>query len=172
LTKSSVSNAALHWILRDTPTRINTLKACFSALKPGGRFVFEMGGAGNVSEVHTALISALVHQGISIDRARDASPWFFPSEVWMRRALEDIGFKVEILEVEFRPTQLTTDDGGGLRGWIKLMGASMLEVLEDEYREEAVVNEVCDVLSTVVTRIEDNSQWLGYVRLRGVARRP
>lgn len=159
-------------MLRDSSTRLNTLKACFSALKPGGAFVFEMGGAGNVAEANTALISAIVHQGLSIDRARKASPWFFPSEVWMSKTLEDIGFVVEILEVEYRPTELTTGDEGGLRGWVKLMGASMLEVVEDESKRSAAIDEVCDVLSTAVTRVEDDSQWLGYVRLRGVAKKP
>jgi len=100
-----------------------------------------------VPEVHTALISALVHQGLSIDRAREASPWFFPSDVWMRSTLEDIGFVVEILEVEYRPTPLTIGDEGGLRGWIKLMGASMLEAVEDPSRRDAAVDEVCDVIN-------------------------
>jgi hypothetical protein len=125
-----------------------------------------------VAEIHTALIAAIVHQGISIARARETSPWFFPSETWMRRTLEDVGFVVEILEVEYRPTELTAGEGGGLRGWVKLMGASMLAIVDDEWKREAVIDEVCDVLATVVTRIEDDSQWLGYVRLRGVARKP
>ena len=90
----------------------------------------------------------------------------------MRKTLEEIGFVVQILEVEYRPTQLTADDEGGLRGWVKLMGASMLQAVEDESSRESAVDEICDVLSTVVTRIEDGSQWLGYVRLRGVAKRP
>jgi hypothetical protein len=124
-----------------------------------------------VAEVHTALISALVHQGIPIDRARDASPWFSPSDVWMRKTLEDIGFQVETLEVEYRPTRLTSGEDGGLKGWVRLMGASMLEVLEDENKVEAAITEVCEVLSTVITR-EDGTQWLGYIRLRGVVRKP
>ncbi|KAE8154025.1 S-adenosyl-L-methionine-dependent methyltransferase [Aspergillus avenaceus] len=33
------SNAALHWILRDPTTRLNCLRGCFEALKPGGVFV-------------------------------------------------------------------------------------------------------------------------------------
>jgi hypothetical protein len=131
-----------------------------------------MGGAGNVAEVHTALISALVHRGLSFHQARESSPWFFPSDLWMRETLEDIGFIVQILEVEYRPTRLTTGDAGGLRGWIKLMGASMLEVVDDDCQREAAVDEVCEVLSAIVTRIEDDSQWLGYVRLRGVATKP
>lgn len=90
----------------------------------------------------------------------------------MRKSLEEIGFVVEVLEVEYRPTKLTTGDEGGLRGWVKLMGASMLEAVEDDMRRELAIDEVCDVLSTIVTRIEDGSQWLGYVRLRGVAKKP
>jgi hypothetical protein len=151
---------------------MKTLESCYTALKTGGTLAFEMGAAGNVSEVHTALIAALVCNGVPIDRARDCCPWFFPSETWMRETLETIGFEVEILEREYRPTELTRANGGGLRGWIKLMGASMLEVVEDKVRRETVIDQICDILSTVVTRIEDGSQWLGYVRLRGVARKP
>ena len=132
-----------------------------------------MGGAGNVPEVHAALLAALTHQGVSIDKARAASPWFFPSEVWMRTALEDIGFHIEILEVEYRPTKLTggQEGLGGLEGWVRLMGASMLDELENDVKRELAVREVCAVLDTVITHIEDGSQWLGYVRLRGVARK-
>ena len=124
-----------------------------------------------MSEVHAALISALVHQGLPFERAQEASPWFFPSETWMRISLEEIGFHVEILEVEYRPTRLTSGEAGGLRGWVELMGASMLEILEDKKKREAAVAEVCHVLSTVTTRVEDGSQWLGYVRLRARARK-
>ena len=125
-----------------------------------------------MAEVHTALISAIVHQGISIHRAREASPWFFPSVAWMRKTLEDIGFIVEVLEEEYRPTKLQSGDDGGLRKWVQLMGASMLEVVEEESKRGAAIDEVCNVLSTIVTRIEDGSQWLGYVRLRGVGKKP
>ena len=55
----SVSNAALHWILRSPTTRHATLVAIFSALKPAGKFVFEMGGAGNVAEIQSALFFAI-----------------------------------------------------------------------------------------------------------------
>ncbi len=135
-----------------------------------------MGGAGNVAEVHSALLSALIHKnGMSITAAREASPWFFPSDTLMRKILTEIGFDVKICELEYRPTKLTEGgkgSGGGLEGWVRLMGASMLEVIEDEGKRESAVKEVCELLQTIVTREEDGSQWLGYVRLRGVARRP
>ncbi|KAL6233470.1 hypothetical protein BDW75DRAFT_252034 [Aspergillus navahoensis] len=162
-----VSNAALHWILRNEKTRLSTLKGIHASLKKGGTFVFEMGGHGNVAEIQAAMQYALLRQGISIEKAREAYPWYFPSVSWMTSALESIGFNVVKMETEYRPTKLTSDVNGGLAGWVRLMGAAFLDVLEAEKRED-VVREVCKVLQTAVTR-EDGSQWLGYVRLRGLA---
>lgn len=45
------SNAAMHWILRNEETRRDFFLGVRGALKPGGIFVFEMGGMGNVAEV-------------------------------------------------------------------------------------------------------------------------
>ncbi|KAL2009505.1 hypothetical protein VTN00DRAFT_5312 [Thermoascus crustaceus] len=165
-----VSNAALHWILRDASTRISTLRAIHTALKPGGAFVFEMGGHGNVAEITAAILGVLVHHGVPIEKARESVPWFFPSESWMREALENLGFQVEKLEIEYRPTKATTGPDGGIEGWIRLMGAQMLETLPENERDGAV-KEACDILETILTRHEDGSKWLGYVRLRGVARK-
>lgn len=148
---------------------MSTLRGIYGSLRPGGTFVFEMGCRGNISEALTALIFALVQQGVSIEKAREASPWFFPSEAWMRSALESIGFHIKHMETEYRPTKLTSAADGGLAGWVRLMGATFLDVLPAEKREP-IVQQICDVLQTAVTA-EDGSQWLGYVRLRGIATR-
>lgn len=166
------SNAALHWILRDPSTRMSVLKAAYGLLKPGGVFVFEMGAAGNVADAHTALLAAVVHQGLPIVEARDACPWFFPSEKWMKQMLEEVGFEVERSETEYRPTKLTTEKEGGLEGWARLMGAQFLEALPTQEKRESAVREVCDTLQSVLTHEEDGSMWLGYVRLRVLARKP
>src|SRR3546814_13718508 len=42
------SNAALHWMKRDPDA---VLAGVWRALKPGGRFVAEMGGAGNIAAI-------------------------------------------------------------------------------------------------------------------------
>lgn len=51
-------------------------------------------------------------------------------------------------------------DGRGVSG---LLG-------DDEARREEVVRDVCEVLKGVIGR-EDGSMWLGYVRLRVLARK-
>lgn len=166
------SNAALHWILRDPASRMSVLRGAFRALEPGGKFAFEMGGAGNVAEVHAALLAAVVHQEASIEQARQASPWYFPSEALMKRMLEEVGFAVEKSELEYRPTRLTTKKEGGIEGLVSLMGAQILDILPSAEKRDGAVREVCDVLKTILTHEEDGSMWLGYVRLRVLARKP
>jgi len=171
------SNAALHWILRDPSTRQDVFTATYQALRPGGTFVFEMGGAGNVAEIDAAMVAALVAHGVRMAEAKEARPWVFPSEKMMRGLLEEAGFEVERLELEYRPTKLTAKggegngSGAGLEGWVSLMGAAFLEKVE-EGKRGAVVSYVCELLENVVRRKEDGSEWLGYVRLRGLARKP
>jgi trans-aconitate methyltransferase len=163
------SNAALHWILRPESRRIPTIQAIHDVLKPGGKFVFEMGGAGNVAEAQAALLYALVREGIPFAEACEVNPWFFPSEVLMRQFLEGVGFEVESVELEYRPTKLEEGEGGGVEGWIRLMGAIFLEKVSAD-RKEAVLSEIVDVLRKVCTR-EEGGEWLGYTRCRGVARK-
>lgn len=168
------SNAALHWILRAPETRSTVYKAIHAALRPDGVFVFEQGGAGNVAECHAAVVAALIAHGMPVEQARAASPWFFASESWARQHLEHAGFAVEKLETEYRPTKLTpkTADGkGGLEGWIRLMCAEFLAKLDTESEREEVLKWTTHVLEDIVTHEDDGSQWIGYVRLRGIARK-
>ena len=54
------SNAALHWILRDPQTRKSVFRSAYKALRRGGCFVFEMGGAGR--RCQHSLIFVLIEQ--------------------------------------------------------------------------------------------------------------
>jgi SAM-dependent methyltransferase len=165
------SNAAYHWILHRPESRLDALRAAYTALRPGGTFVFECGGFGNAVEVVTALIASLTEYGVPLEKARELIPWYFASDIWMRDTLEGIGFRVDKMEIEYRPTKLTPKDDsgrGGLEGWIRLFGASIVDGLE---RSDDIIKHVCELLETATTR-EDGSQWLGYVRLRGVATKP
>jgi hypothetical protein len=136
---------------------------------PNGTFTFEMGGLGNISEVRAALLSA-VGRRVGIERAREADPWFFPDEAWVRGFLEETvgGWKVERAEREWRPTELV--DEGGVEGWVRLMGKGWFEVVSDEGEREACIKEVVRVLEVVCGQ-PGGGHMLSYVRLRVVARK-
>ena len=166
------SNAALHWILphHDPEARTSIFRGAYRALSPNGTLVFEMGGHGNVAEVHAVMLSAVIHRGASPAAARAASPWFFPSKDLMVQLLESVGFQVERAETEYRPTKCTEEKEGGVEGWVRLMGAQILEVLDKEEDRDKAVRDVCDVLETICGR-EEGGYWMGYVRLRVLARK-
>ncbi|KAK6499360.1 hypothetical protein TWF506_003988 [Arthrobotrys conoides] len=164
------SNAALHWILRDPATRMNTLKAVYDALKPSGRFIAETGGFGNISEVNVAITAAVSARGVPLSKIKDANPWFFPSVEYMKGLLEEAGFVVEMIESEYRPTELSLEDGegeGGVKAWIEMFGQRFLELVGEGERG-AVAGEARDLLEGVARR-EDGRWVVGYVRLRWVA---
>ncbi|KAF8424715.1 S-adenosyl-L-methionine-dependent methyltransferase [Tirmania nivea] len=172
------SNAALHWILRpltpDFTTRditplVNFFRACYDLLTPGGRFVSEFGAQGNVSELHTALISALIHRGVPPAEARAASPWLFASTGLMSTALTRAGFVIEHIETEHRPTEAMEAD---VQSWIRLFGAPFLNKIEEFQAREDAVREVAEAVEGVGRRPEDGRFVIGYVRLRFQARKP
>ncbi|OGM43897.1 methyltransferase [Aspergillus bombycis] len=166
------SNAALHWILRDPETRSNMVKGCFNALKPGGIFVSESGALGNVAEVHAAIVSALVIQGIPVEEARAASPWWFPSQEAMKQLLEGEGFQWVKGEAELRQTKLTDHKEGGIEGWIRLFCEPFLQVLPTVEARNAAVKHAVDVLEGVGRHQHDGSFTVNYIRLRFVAQKP
>src|SRR5439155_12607281 len=63
------------------------------ALKPGGRFVGEFGGYGNVATIVAALESALGKRGID---AKTINPWYNPSAAEYRRLLESALQRAEV----------------------------------------------------------------------------
>ena len=67
-------NAALHWIKQSE----KVIKTIEQALKPGGRFVAEFGGLGNVEKIIRG-IEVVLQNDYGIDSARTRNPWYFPS---------------------------------------------------------------------------------------------
>ena len=81
------SNAVLHW-MRSRPRRCARI-GVYRALKPGGRFVAEMGGHNNTAAIIVAVAAVLGRRGLDAHRL---SPWYFPSAAaYRRRKLEAAG---------------------------------------------------------------------------------
>jgi hypothetical protein len=162
------SNAAMHWILTPAHSREDFFRGVHGALKPSGIFCFEMGGMGNVGEMHATLLS-VVGRRVGIEKVRKTDPWFFPDESWMQRILEETvgGFRVEKIEREYRPTKA---DEGGIEGWVRLMGKQFFDVVADAKEREGAVKEACEVLESICES-PGGGKWIGYVRLRVLARK-
>lgn len=127
------------------------------ALRPGGRFVGEMGGHGNVASVVTALLAALGERGID---ARERIPWTFPTTDEFAALLETNGFAIESLELIYRPTLLPT----GIEGWLDTFAGSFLGGFEPGERR-AIVARVAMLLGPSLR--DASGRWIAdYVRLR------
>jgi trans-aconitate methyltransferase len=152
------SNAALHWIRAAEAV----LAGVHRALKPGGRFVAEMGGQGNIAAIRVALQAVLAGYGID---AEEAAASFFPSPDHYARLLETAGFKVQFIGLIPRPTPLPT----GMERWLDTFRNGVLDRLSPADRRRAMT-EVVDLLRPVLCDAAGN--WTAdYVRLRFLAYR-
>lgn len=151
------SNAALHWMRE--PERV--LGHVFAALKPGGRFVAEQGGFGNVAAVIVALEASIE----AIGAARPARPWDFPSAGLQQLRLRQAGFEVGTLTLVARPTPLPT----GFAGWLRTFAAPFVREL-DARQLDAVFDDTARRLD--VLQDERGGAFADYVRLRFEAIRP
>jgi len=152
------SNAALHW-MRDPDAVIGGV---WRALKPGGRFVAECGGAGNVAHVVGAVLDALKRRGID---GRPAIPWYFPSPDEYRAKLAARGFKVVSIVLFPRPTELP----GRLGDWLDTFAESLLALVPESERQN-FKDEVVQTLRPVL--FKDEIWSVDYVRLRFTAAKP
>jgi trans-aconitate methyltransferase len=152
------SNAALHW-MADAEA---VIAGVHRALRPGGRFVAEMGGMGNIAAIRVALQAVLAQFGID---AEVLAASFYPSPTHYRRLLEAAGFTVRSIELIPRPTPLPA----GMEGWLNTFRNGVLDLLGPEDRAKAVAETVA-LLKPVLCDADEN--WTAdYVRLRFAAAR-
>jgi SAM-dependent methyltransferase len=114
------SNAALHWMLE--PERV--ISGVARALRPGGRFVAEMGGHGCVAAIDTALRAVYAKYGRTFPTV-----WFFPTAAEYGSLLQAAGFDVDSIALIPRPTPLP----GEMVDWIR----TFRSVAEPELAAEA-----------------------------------
>ncbi|HJU12547.1 MAG TPA: methyltransferase domain-containing protein [Candidatus Binataceae bacterium] len=154
------SNAALHWMKSDPDA---VIVGVARALKPGGRFVAEMGGHGCIAAITVAIVAVMARYGHDI---RPIIPWYFPTVDEYRGRLERGGFAVDYIELIPRPTPLPTN----MAGWLDVFCASFFERLPEEQRSTAR-DEVIDLLRPVLC--DEQGRWTGdYIRLRFAAHLP
>lgn len=143
------SNAALH-LMRQPAAVIAGVRR---ALRPGGRFVAEMGGEGNIATI----VDALAARGV--DHA-SALPWYFPGVVTYRELLDAAGFTVTAIALHARPTPIKA----GAAGWLDTFADGIFSALPERARAAA--------RDEVIARLEQalrgpDGRWTAdYVRLR------
>jgi trans-aconitate methyltransferase len=120
------SNAALHWVR--PPEKV--VRCVAGALKPGGRFVAELGGRGNVEAIVLAMRAAAGKMGLAVQEM----PWYFPGVAEYATLLESAGLEVRFATLFDRPTPLTGPDG--LQGWVRMFAAALLGAIEAQRRDE------------------------------------
>ena len=153
------SNAALHWV-QDQDAM---LAQVHRVLRPGGRFVAEMGGHGNIAAIRVALIAALERQELG-DLENDVN--YYPTPEAYRRRMERDGFEVERIALIPRPTPLPES---GMAGWLRTFRSGVLEQLPEAQRERVIAETVA--LLERALRDEEGNWVADYVRLRFVARK-
>jgi trans-aconitate methyltransferase len=152
------SNGALHWMTRDPDA---VIAAVHAALRPGGRFVAEMGGAGNCAELIVAMQTAWRVFGLG----EPDLPWYFPTPAEYATRLEEGGFTVRVLEHFDRPT-LMTEGPNGAADWVRIFAAGALAEVPPEM-VEPLLGRINELAAPALRR---ESGWVAdYVRLRFAA---
>jgi SAM-dependent methyltransferase len=151
------SNAALHWV-RDQDAMMAQVRR---VLKPGGRFVAEMGGHGNIAAIRVALMAVLARHGHA-DREDGVN--YYPTPDAYARRLACHGFHVQRIALIPRPTPLAES---GMAGWLRTFRRGVLDGLPEAIREP-VVEETVALLASAL-RDEDGAWTADYVRLRFIA---
>ena len=149
------SNAALHWMFDAE----NVIKNVNKVLKKDGRFVFEMGGKGNLSHILTTMDSLSDKYNLKDFHLEN----FYPSISEYTTLLEQNGFEVRYAQLIYRPTLLEGEQG--LRNWITAFRTNILNQLGDN--KEKFLN---DVEKLTKEKLYKNGNWYAdYVRLRVIA---
>jgi trans-aconitate methyltransferase len=147
------TNAALHWM--KNPETV--VAGVTHALKPGGRFIGEFGGNGNVDRIRSALHDTLRMHGID---PMPIDPWYYPSLEEYSELLSKFGFIVTYMELIPRPTKLP----GDILGWLEVFAQPFTQAVAEAERPK-FLHEVRNLLATRLR--DDNGNWVAdYVRLR------
>lgn len=153
------SNSALHWMRHLNRVADGVMRA----LKPGGRFVGELGGKGSISSIIAAIREVMDTHGIEMESVQS---WYFPSLSEFSAVLEKAGFTIQSMEQIDRPTILP----GDIRDWIKMFGRHYLDSWDSSERDKFL-----DAVKVIgeKTMVNEKGEWVAdYRRMRFVAVKP
>jgi trans-aconitate methyltransferase len=153
------SNATLHWIKEPEKVILGVAKT----LKPGGRFVAEFGGKGNVAE----LMAATERAWDKLQMGNAPKPWYYPSIAEYAGLLEKHGLEVTYAALFDRPTPLE-DGARGLHNWLQMFGGVLLDKLSAEQHEQVIAAVEREARPAL---FHDDHWVMDYRRLRLVARK-
>lgn len=145
------SNAALHWVKNAAAAALCIARA----LTPGGRFVAEFGGHGNIQSVVEALHAVL---------GPVETPWYYPSIGEYAAILERHGLEPRQAWLIDRPTRVQGEDG--LEDWLAVFARDFVARM-DEKRKREVFRAVAERLRA--THFHDGVWTIDYRRLRVAA---
>lgn len=158
---AAFSNAALHWML--DPDAVAS--GVFKVLRPGGRFVGEMGGEGNIALLRGGIRAELGARGYPVP-AED--PQWYPSVEEFVRLYSCAGFTQIQAQLVARATPLAT----GIAAWVKTFRAGWLDVAQVPRGARDEVAEAIEARLAPALRLPDGSWFADYVRLRFSMRKP
>jgi trans-aconitate methyltransferase len=153
------SNAALHWVKNQD----GMMDSVYKSLKPGGRFVAEMGGKGNVGKLIAATKQVLEQRGYH--KQAKTQVWYFPSLAEYASRLEKHGFRVTFATHFDRKTPLQDGDQGVAK-WITMFAPLYLVGIPKEEKQQMLE----EVTALLEPEYNENGQWYAdYKRLRFIA---
>jgi trans-aconitate 2-methyltransferase len=155
------SNAVLHWV-KPAAAAVGRV---WLALKPGGRFVAEFGGHGNVRQFVDAMREAMGQLGYNDFDA--LFPWYYPTIAQYAGELERRGFDVTFATLFDRPTPLEGETG--LRNWVRMFGGAFLGAMRPEDHETLFQSLEQRLRPTLY---HDGRWYADYRRIRVVAQKP
>ena len=141
--------------MRNNPDAV--ISGVHRALRPGARFVAEMGGARCVEKIRTALIAGLDRRNID---GKSADLWFFPTVEDYSARLTRGGFTIDYIALIPRPTPLP----GDVIAWLRVFAHNFTDKLPPSDRE-AYLAEVQSALKPQLC--DELGKWTAdYTRLR------
>ena len=158
---AAFSNAALHWMLDPD----SVAAGVFRALRPGGRFVGEMGGEGNIAILRGGIRAELVERGYPVPAA---DPQWYPSIDAFSRVYTRAGFTA--IEADIIPRE--TDLPAGVAAWVKTFRTGWMDAARVPEEEQAAVAAAVEDRLAPKLRRPDGSWFADYVRLRFMMRKP